>query len=77
VLFASMEDIDQRLADNEFIAGELFTMADISLGVRMYRYFDMDIRRPDLEHVTRWYERLTTRPAYQEFVMTSYDDLRG
>ncbi len=44
-------------------------MADIPYGPLAYRYFNMDIERPELPMVTEWYERLCQRPAFQKHVM--------
>jgi glutathione S-transferase len=50
---------------------------DIPTGTSLYRYFELDIERPDLPHVTAWYERLKRRPAYGEHVMVPFGELRG
>jgi len=65
-----------RLARHAFLVGEAFTLADIQFGHILYRYFDMDIERPDHPALRRYYDRLTERPAFREHVMISYEDLR-
>ena len=40
--------LDQHLADNAFVCGESFTMADIPLGCVAYRYFNVEVDRPPL-----------------------------
>jgi glutathione S-transferase len=57
--------------------GDGLTLADIPAGTSLYRYFELDIKRPDLPHVAAWYERLQQRPAYREHVMVPFDELRG
>lgn len=68
--------LDKRLGDTPWLAGEHFSMADIPTGAWMYRYYDIDIERPDLPNLQRWYNALTERDAFRKTVMTSYDELR-
>jgi glutathione S-transferase len=49
----------------------------IPAGTTLYRYFEMDIDRPNVPHVEAWYGRLRKRPAYQRHVMLSSADLFG
>lgn len=72
-LFAIAE---QRLASRLYLCGDHLTLADIQLGHVLYRYFDIDIERPALPALRRYYQRLAERPAYREHVMVSYEELR-
>lgn len=65
------------LAHRHVPAGDTITLADIAAGTHLYRYFELDIARPDIPHVQAWYERLKARPAYRTHVMIPFDDLRG
>lgn len=65
-----------RLERQAFLCGEDFTLADIQFGHVLYRYFDIDIARPDLPHIDRYYAALSERPAFSDHVMVSYDALR-
>ena len=51
-LTASLGDtlmlLETHFVQNEYLAGEAFTMADIPYGPLAYRYFNMDIERPEL-----------------------------
>jgi len=69
--------VDAHLASRAYLAGDDFTMADIPTGTTLYRYFEMDIERPEVPNVEAWYARLRARPAYQEHVMLPFDDLYG
>jgi glutathione S-transferase len=69
--------LNDRLAETPWLGGDRFSMADIPAGATLYRWFSMDIPRPDLPRLADWYERLSARPAYRDTVMTSYDALRG
>lgn len=75
-LNAKLSIADAQLANAPFLAGADFTLADIQLGHVLYRYFDIDIPRPLLPNLQRYYRDLTQRPAFQEHVIISYDDLR-
>lgn len=69
--------LDTVLAGQPFLAGDAITLADIAAGTHLYRYFELDIARPDVPHVVAWYERLKARPAYRTNVMVPFEDLRG
>jgi len=61
--------LDRHLADRDFILGDSPSMADIPLGCAAYRWHEMEIDRPDLSHLKRWWRRLADRPAYRQHVM--------
>jgi len=67
---------EARLAQDDYLAGDQFTLADIQMGHCLYRYFDIDIARADLPHLRRYYDRLCQRPAYAKYVMAYYSELR-
>jgi glutathione S-transferase len=69
--------LDGILATRSFLMGHELTLADIPAGTSLYRYFELDIERPDLPHVAAWYARLQQRPAYRENVMVPFGELRG
>ncbi|CAN7753354.1 glutathione S-transferase family protein [Caballeronia sp. LjRoot31] len=69
--------LDRVLAERPFIAGDSLSLGDIAAGSNLYRYFELDIKRPDLPNVEAWYERLQLRPAFREHVMVPFDELFG
>jgi glutathione S-transferase len=69
--------LDGILAARPFLMGEEPSLADIPIGTSLYRYFELDIERPELRHLTSWYRRLQQRPAYREHVMVPFAELRG
>jgi glutathione S-transferase len=69
--------LDRVLSAQDFIAGHLISLADIALGTHLYRYFALDIPRPEIPHVQAWYERLQQRPAFKEHVMVPFEELYG
>ncbi len=68
---------DAKLATSTYIAGSQFTAADIALGYCLYRYYDIDLVRVELPNLRRYYDLLSTRPAFRRHVMVSYDELRA
>ncbi|MCD7059857.1 glutathione S-transferase family protein [Pelagibacterium xiamenense] len=67
---------EARLAAHPFLAGAHFTPADIQFGHILYRYFDIDIDRPERPALEAYYARLEERQPYRDHVMVSYDELR-
>jgi len=69
--------LDRLLEDRSFLLGETLSLADITAGTSLYRYFELEIERPQLSQVERWYQTLQQRPAFREHVMIPFDELRG
>ncbi len=67
---------EARLGEHDFLVGDTLTLADIQFGHVFYRYFDIDIERAALPSLAAYYGRLAERPAFQEHVMVSYEELR-
>jgi len=67
---------EAQLTRGAYLAGDDFTLADIQFGHVLFRYFDIAITRQDRPALSRYYDALTTRPAFREHVMTSYEELR-
>jgi glutathione S-transferase len=58
--------LDTILARVPYVAGPVFTLADIPLGVQVHRWFFFPMDKPDLPHLRAWYDRLLQRPAYRD-----------
>ncbi|MDQ2188101.1 glutathione S-transferase [Alcaligenaceae bacterium A4P071] len=69
--------LDTELAKHPYLTGDALTLADIAVGTALYRYYELDIERPQLPHVEAWYDRLRERDAYRNHVMIPFDELRG
>ena len=67
---------ETRLTKVPYLVGEHFTLADIQFGHCLFRYFDIDIDRTEHPGVRRYYDALTSRMAFREHVMLSYEELR-
>jgi glutathione S-transferase len=66
------ELLDAQLAGQPHVAGPDFSMGDVPLGAMAYRYFELQIERPVLPNVARWYGALRQRDAYVRRVMIEF-----
>ena len=64
-----MAILDTHLGGSTYIAGDSFGVGDIPLGITAYRWFNLEMARENYPNLQRWYDLLSARPAYQEFVM--------
>jgi glutathione S-transferase len=71
------EKLDRLLAGRPFLLGDALTLADITAGTSLYRYFELEIERPALPQVERWYRALQQRGPFREHVMIPFGELRG
>jgi glutathione S-transferase len=72
-----MEMLDRQLGDRQFVTGRTLSLADVAVGTNLFRYLNVDIMRPHVPNVARWYGALAQRPAYKAHVMIPFDDLYG
>ncbi|MBC7779654.1 MAG: glutathione S-transferase family protein [Proteobacteria bacterium] len=62
--------LDRHLHDSRYVAGEVFSVADIPVGIYAYRWYTFDaLQRDPLPALERWYVELQQRAAYRETVM--------
>lgn len=64
--------LDRVLANQQFVVGDDFTLADIPAGSCLYRYYELGIARPSMPHVEAWYRRLQTRASFCRHVMVPF-----
>lgn len=76
-LYASLGLFDAALGEQNYILGDQPSLGDIPTGSCLYRYFTMEIDRPPLANLERYYARLTQRQSYRDAVMVEYSSLRG
>lgn len=58
--------IEQQLAATDaYMTGEVFTLADIVIGLSLNRWHLTPMQRPDFPAVARYFARLQERPAFQ------------
>jgi len=68
---------EKQLTKHDWLAGREMTLADISFGTQLFRYFTLPFERADLPALAAYYDRLIERPTYAEQVMVSYESLRA
>ncbi|MFO1090085.1 MAG: glutathione S-transferase family protein [Hyphomicrobiales bacterium] len=64
-----MKVANKALGRKPFVAGRHFSTGDIPLGAVFWRYMNMDVARPKLPNLERWFESLKEREAYRQWVM--------
>jgi glutathione S-transferase len=69
--------LNRLLEGRRFLLGDALTLADITAGTSLYRYFELEIERPPLPEVERWYRTLQQRDAFRSHVMIPFGELRG
>ncbi|GAB4225185.1 MAG: glutathione S-transferase N-terminal domain-containing protein [Methyloligellaceae bacterium] len=57
--------LDRRLADNRFMAGEEYTIADIATWPWISRFEWHTVDMNEFPNVVRWYKEIAARPAVQ------------
>ena len=57
--------LDGILARVPYVAGPVFTLADIPAGIQAHRWFYFPVAKPEMPHLRAWYDRLLQRPAYR------------
>ena len=63
------QGLEQGLEGSDYVAGKNFTMGDIIVGVNVYRWCALDVKRPKLPRIEGYYERLKQRSAFQKHIM--------
>ena len=63
----AMKMVDAQLAKTAYIAGDTFSMGDISVGAMAYRFRRL---MPDekFDHLERWFAGIERRPAFKEHI---------
>jgi len=69
--------LDSMVADNAFLLGDRLSLADMTAGTHLYRFYNLGIDWPDMPHLAAYYERLVGRQSYAQHVMVPFDELYG
>ena len=72
-----MQLLDQVLEGRRYLLGDALTLADIPAATNLHRYFGLDIARPPVPNVERWYATLKQHAGYRDHVMVPFGDLYG
>jgi glutathione S-transferase len=61
--------IDRQLEGRDYLEGQHLSLADIAVGAYARRWLGVEgVSKPKLPHLQRWFERISARPGFQEFV---------
>jgi len=71
------EKLERLLGQNPFLLGDTLSLADITAGTSLYRYYELEIDRPPLPAMERWYRTLQQREAFRQHIMIPFEELRG
>jgi glutathione S-transferase len=69
--------IEQSLAESEFLVKNSISLADISVGVYIYRLVEIDLGITLPSNTASWYQKLISRPGYKKWVMSDFTELKG
>ncbi len=61
--------LEAYMESREYVLGETLTMADIPLGVSLYRWSQLPVERSSTPNLKAYGKRLSERPAFQKRVM--------
>jgi glutathione S-transferase len=60
--------MDDQLGRTRFLASDEFSYGDIPVGIVMYRFMQLVPERPKMPNLERWYDAISSRPAFKEQV---------
>ena len=63
---AAAKIMDEQLGRTAYMAGGEFSYGDIPLGIMIYRYMQLVTERPPTPALDRWYDAISSRPAFRE-----------
>ena len=69
--------LDAHLASRKYVCGDSFTLGDIPIGMRTYRWSLFDIEHPKTPHIDAWLARLKERPGFQKHLLDPALHLSG
>lgn len=65
----SMDILEARLRESNWLGGDSFTMADCVLAPGIHRYLNLPAERPQRAHVQRFYEAVLARPGARDILL--------
>ena len=70
-------DLDKALDRKDFLCGSQISLADISIGVFMYRLVEMGLGVKLPKNTSRWYDKMAESKGYRKWVMSDFSELAG
>ena len=71
-----LDDMDAALAEHRWLAGAVFSLADVGLAPYITRMDHLGLNRMWLEQpgIADWYRRITSRPSYEPAFVQWFDE---
>jgi glutathione S-transferase len=69
VTVEAWEVLEGHMADKDYVLGDAFTMADVPLGVSVYRWSQLPAEKAPTPNLDSYLGRLSRRPAFRARVM--------
>jgi glutathione S-transferase len=69
--------INEQLGLTRFMTGDRFTYGDIAIGIRVHRWYLLDIDKPAMPNVERFYHEIQQRPAFHKWTADPSHHLDG
>jgi glutathione S-transferase len=64
----AMKILEAQLGKTAYVAGDVFSMGDIPVGIMAHRFRQLVPDRPALNNLERWYAALAARPTFHEHI---------
>ncbi|MGH7907225.1 MAG: glutathione S-transferase family protein [Candidatus Binataceae bacterium] len=61
--------LDARLADHQWLAGDAFSLADIAWSIDIHRFQLMHFPMEKHQALLNWYKRIESRPSFKKMVL--------
>lgn len=77
ICMKALSILNDQLSKTEYLAGNTISLADVSVGVFLYRLDEIDLEITFPEHVGAWYGRLKNCEGFQRWAMSDFSSLKG
>lgn len=64
---AALKIFDDQLKSTKWVTGDHFTIADLTLALIAFRWFNLPIEREEYQHLSRWFKQVEQRPGYIKY----------
>lgn len=72
-----LERVEAQLESSPYLVGDNMTLADICVGVFLYRLVEIDLSVTLGSNTQQWYERLQLSDAFRKWAMSDFSSLEG
>jgi len=72
-----LSKVEEALANSNYLASDNFSLADVVIGVYIYRLVELDLGIQPQRNTEKWYQNLCQRQGYKKWVMSDFAELKG